>query len=159
MPFALCTYCTSIHTSIGVTPYSLVYGMEVVLPTEVEISSLRIISQTKLSEDEWAHSRYKQLNMIYEKRMTAMCHGQLYQRCVKRAFNKKVRPKVFKKGSLVLKKRNQAMPDHRGKFSPTYEGLYMVMKAFSEGALILPNMDGHDFNMPINSNAVIQYFA
>ena len=58
-----------------------------------------------------------------------------------------------------MKKRNQAMPDHRGKFSPTYEGLYMVMKAFSEGALILPNMDGHDFNMPINSNAVIQYFA
>ena len=51
------------------------------------------------------------------------------------------------------------MPDHRGKFAQTYEGLYVVKKAFFGEALILPNMDGHDFNMPINSNAVIQYFA
>ena len=37
LPFALCTYCTSVHTSTGATPYSLVYGMEAVLPTEVKI--------------------------------------------------------------------------------------------------------------------------
>ena len=50
LPFALCIYFTSIHTSTGATPYSLVYGMEVVLPAEVKISSLKILSQTKLSE-------------------------------------------------------------------------------------------------------------
>ena len=32
LPFALCAYRTSVHTSIGVTPYSLVYGIEAVLP-------------------------------------------------------------------------------------------------------------------------------
>ena len=97
--------------------------------------------------------------MIDEKRMTAMCHGQLYQRRIEWAFNKNVRPRVFEEGDLILKKRNQAMPDHRGKFAPTYEGPYVVKKAFSKGALILANMDGHDFNMPTNSNAVIWYFA
>ena len=51
-PFALCAYRTSVHTSTGATSYSLVYGMEVVLPIEVEIPSLRILSQTKLSEAE-----------------------------------------------------------------------------------------------------------
>ena len=51
------------------------------------------------------------------------------------------------------------MPDHRGNFSPTYEGPYVVKKAFFGGALILADMDGHDFNMPANSNALIQYFA
>ena len=51
------------------------------------------------------------------------------------------------------------MPDHRGKFAPTYEGPYMIKKAFSRRALILVDMDGHDFNMPTNSNAVIRYFA
>ena len=69
--------------------------------------------------------------MIDEKRMTTMCHGQLYQHRVKRAFNKKVRPRVFEEGDLVLKKRNQAMLNHRGKFAPTYEGPYVVKKAFS----------------------------
>ena len=78
---------------------------------------------------------------------------------VERAFNKNVRPKVFEEGDLVLKKFNQAMLDHRGKFSPTYEGPYVVKKAFSEGALILPDTDGHDFNMPTNFDLVIQYFT
>ena len=44
LPFALCAYRTSIPTSTGATPYSLVYGMEAVLFIEVEILSLRILS-------------------------------------------------------------------------------------------------------------------
>jgi len=47
------------------------------------------------------------------------------------------------------------MPDHRGKFAPTYNGPYVVKKALYRGALILADMNGHDFNMPINSNVVI----
>ena len=47
-PYALCAYRTSVRTSVGATPYSLVYGMELVLPIEVEIPSLRILSQTQL---------------------------------------------------------------------------------------------------------------
>ena len=58
-----------------------------------------------------------------------------------------------------MKKHNQAMLDHKGKFSLTSEGLYMVKKAFSGGALILADMDGNDFNMPTNSDAIIQYFS
>ena len=51
------------------------------------------------------------------------------------------------------------MPDLRGKFSPTHEGLYMVKKAFSGGALILADIYGHDFNMPTNLDTVIKYFT
>ena len=58
-----------------------------------------------------------------------------------------------------LEEVNQAMPDHRGKFSPTYVGPYVVKKVFFEGALILTDMDGHDFNMHTNFDAVIWYFA
>ena len=47
------------------------------------------------------------------------------------------------------------MPDHRGKFALTYEGSYVVKKAFLGGALILADMDGHDFNMPTNFDVVI----
>ena len=35
LPFALHGYRTSVRTSTGATPFSLVYGMEVVLPVEV----------------------------------------------------------------------------------------------------------------------------
>ena len=42
--FALCVYHTSIRTSTGATSYSSIYGMEAILPVEVEILSLRILS-------------------------------------------------------------------------------------------------------------------
>ena len=44
LPFTLCAYHTFVRTSTRETPYSLVYGMEAVLPTKVEIPSLRILS-------------------------------------------------------------------------------------------------------------------
>jgi len=51
LPFALHGYRTSIQTSTSATPFSLVYGMEVVLPFEVEIPSLRVLMETQLQED------------------------------------------------------------------------------------------------------------
>uniref|UniRef100_A0A2N9EXH5 Uncharacterized protein n=1 Tax=Fagus sylvatica TaxID=28930 RepID=A0A2N9EXH5_FAGSY len=156
LPYALCAYRTSVRTSVGATPYSLVYGMEAVLPVEVEIPSLRILSQTQLEEAEWAQARYEQLNFIDEKRLAALCHGQLYQRRIERAYNKKARPRTFQPGDLVLKKRNMALSDPRGKFAPSYEGPYVVKKAFSGGAIILADMDGEEFRSPINSDSVIK---
>ena len=52
LPFALWGYRTSIQTSIGMTPYSLVYGMEVALPAEIEAESLRIILESQIPEAE-----------------------------------------------------------------------------------------------------------
>ena len=98
LPFALHGYRTSVRTSTGATPFSLVYGMEAVLPVEVEIPSLRVIMEAKLSEAERVQSRYDQLNLIEEKRLNAICHGQAYQRKIKKAFDKKVHPRVYHEG-------------------------------------------------------------
>ncbi|XP_039687848.1 uncharacterized protein [Medicago truncatula] len=133
----------------GATPFSLVYGMEAVLPVEVEIPSLRVLMEADLSEAEWVQNRYDQLNLIEEKRMTALCHGQLYQKRMKQAFDKKVRPREFKEGDLVLKKIFSFRPDSRGKWAPNYEGPYVVKKAFSGGAMTLQTMDGEELPQPI----------
>lgn len=79
LPFSLHGYRMSVHTSTGATPYSPVYGMNVVLPIEVEILSLSVIMEAYLDEAEWMQSRYDQLNLIKEKRFTVVYHGQLYQ--------------------------------------------------------------------------------
>jgi len=92
LPFASHGYRTLVRTSIGATPFSFVYGMEEVLPFEVEIPSLRLLMETKLEEAEWVQAKYDQLNLIDEKRLPTICHGQLYQRRMKRAFDKKVCP-------------------------------------------------------------------
>uniref|UniRef100_A0A2N9G646 Integrase catalytic domain-containing protein n=1 Tax=Fagus sylvatica TaxID=28930 RepID=A0A2N9G646_FAGSY len=144
-------------TKIGTSTCLMLCALTELLPVEVEIPSLRILSQTQLEEAEWAQARYEQLNFIDEKRLAALCHGQLYQRRIERAYNKKARPRTFQPGDLVLKKRNMALSDPRGKFAPSYEGPYVVKKAFSGGAIILADMDGEEFRSPINSDSVIKY--
>ena len=53
LPFTLWAYLTSFRTSTGVTPYSLVYAMEAVLPVEIEMGSLRVVLEQQISEAEW----------------------------------------------------------------------------------------------------------
>ena len=53
LPFALWAYRTSFRTSTGATPYALVYGMEAVLPVEIEMGSLRIALEHQIFETEW----------------------------------------------------------------------------------------------------------
>lgn len=57
LPFALHGYRTTMQTSNGATPFSLVYGMEAVLPIEVEITSLKILTDIELDDVEWVQTR------------------------------------------------------------------------------------------------------
>ena len=159
LSYALMGYRTTVRTSTGATPFSLTYGMEAVLPIKVEIPSLRVMLEVGLDEDQWIRTRHDQLNLIEGKRLTAMCHGQLYQGRMARAFNKKVHPRGFQAGDLVLRKVLSNHEDVRGKWAPTYEGPYVVKHAFSGGALILTDVNGEELGRPINSDAVKHYFT
>ena len=108
----------------------------------------------KSDEAEWVRSRYNQLSLIEEKRLAAICHGQLYRRRMKRAFDQKVRPREYQVGELVLKRFLPPNTDHRGKWTPNYEGPYVVKRIFYGGVLMLTTMDGEGFPSPINSDAV-----
>ena len=70
LPYALFAYRTTARTYTGMSPYTLTYGMEAVIPIEIEIPSLCVLLDTKLIEDEWVNTRYNQLNLIDDKR----CH-------------------------------------------------------------------------------------
>ena len=69
----------------GATLFSLVNGTKVVLPVEAKIPSLRIMRDVELNESEWVQNRLDQLEIIDEKRLTAVCHGQVYQQRMRNA--------------------------------------------------------------------------
>ena len=133
--------------------------MEAVLPIEVEIPSLRVLREVELEEAEWIQARYEQLNLIEEKRMKDICHGQLYQKRMMRAHDKKIRSRKFQEGELVLKRILQNRQDPRRKWSPNWEGPYVVKKAFSGGALMLTEIDRKEFPGLINADIVKKYHA
>jgi len=180
LPYALHVYRTTVRTSTNATPYSLIYGMEAVMPLEVEIPSLWILKDAELDEPEWARLRFEQLNLIDERRLVVVCHHQLYQSRIakaynkkvkprvfkerdlvlkKKAYNKKVKPRVFKERDLVLKKISLTSGEGQSKWTPNYKGPYVVKKAFSRGALILTNMDGKNLPRLVNSDVVKKYYA
>lgn len=159
LPFALLGNHTTVRTSIGDTPYLLVYGSEAVIPTKVEIPSLRIIVEAKIENSEWVKTRLEQLTLIDEKRMDAVCHGQLYQQRMARAYNKKVRPRNFEVGQLVLRR---ILPHHqeaKGKFSPNWKGPYIIRKILPKGELYLGDIEWNDPEAAVNADVVKMYYV
>ena len=59
----------------------------------------------------------------------------------------------------MLKRIPQNQQDLHGKWSPNWEGPYVVKKTFSGGALILTEMDGKEFLGPTNADIVKKYYA
>ncbi|KAI5416327.1 hypothetical protein KIW84_041401 [Lathyrus oleraceus] len=49
--------------------------------------------------------------------------------------------RCFQVGDLVLKRILPPQTDHRGKWTPNYDGPYIVTKIFDGGALMLATMD------------------
>jgi len=57
LPYALWAYRTSVRTATGTTPYSLVYGDEVVIPLEIKIPYLRIALKDIMKEPQLWEAR------------------------------------------------------------------------------------------------------
>ncbi|KAK4390343.1 hypothetical protein Sango_2097600 [Sesamum angolense] len=92
---ALWAYRTTHRSATQATPYSLVYGVEVVLPLESQIPSLCITIQEGLTVEDNACLRLEELKALDEKRIEAQQQIQFYQAPMTRVFNKKVQPRSF----------------------------------------------------------------
>ncbi|XP_016567053.1 uncharacterized protein LOC107865260 [Capsicum annuum] len=142
LPFALLGYRTTVQTSIGETPYLLVYGTEAVIPMEIEIQSLRVVVEAKIDDDQWVKTLLEQLSLVDEKRLISICHGQLYQKIIARAYNKKTCHRYFKVGQLVLRRILPHQIEAKGKFFPNWHGSFMVKKVLLNGTLYLTGIEG-----------------
>ena len=134
LPFALWAYRTFFRTSTGATPYSLVYGMEAVLPVEIETGSLTVAQEQQISEAEWVQSRLNQLSLLDERRLRAIDHIQAYQRKMARSFKKRVKPRSLQRGDLVLRVLRGLVTDPRGNFRPNWSRPYIIRELTPEGA-------------------------
>ncbi|XP_009589654.1 uncharacterized protein [Nicotiana tomentosiformis] len=150
LPFTLLGYQTTMRTSTGAMPCMLVNGTEAVIPAKVEILSLRVIQEAKLENAEWIWIKQEQLVLIDKRKMDAVCHIQLYQNRMANAFNKRLKPRQFMPGQLVLKKIFPHEEKAKGKCAPNWHGPYVVHRALSRGALILVEMDGKAYKLRRN---------
>ena len=85
-----------------------------------------------------------------------MHHAQCYQKRAAKEYQKKVRPKSFQSGDLVL--RAIHLPDGRGKFQPNWHGPFVVKQVFSGGIAILEDMDQVEQSKPVISCYLKKYY-
>ena len=157
---ALWAYRTTFRTPTQATPYSLVYGVEAVLPLERQIPSLRIAIQEGLTGEENAKLRLQELEALDEKRLEAQQRLECYQARLSSAFNKRVKPRSFQVGDLVLAVRRPIITTHRtgNKFTSKWDGPYVVQEVYTNGAYKLIDNDGVRIG-PINGKFLKRFYA
>ena len=75
------------------------------------------------------------------------------------AFRKRVRPRKFQKGDLVLKVLRGLINDPRGKFRPNWSELYVIRDLTQEGAAWLTDLDRNQFIEPVNVDQLKRFYA
>ena len=94
---------TSKRDSIGVSPYSLTYGHDAVLPMEMVVPSLRVSKQNGLNTQEYSEAMMMELEALNEKILQALDNIMIQKRNMAWAYNKRIRRKSFEEGELVWK--------------------------------------------------------
>nr|ABA97058.1 retrotransposon protein, putative, unclassified [Oryza sativa Japonica Group] len=100
---ALWAHRISKHGATKVTPFELVYGQEAILPVEVNLGSLRYIKQDDLSSEDYKTLMGDNLDEVVDKRLKALEEIEKEKKRVAKAYNKRVKAKLFQVGDLVWK--------------------------------------------------------
>nr|XP_028964664.1 uncharacterized protein LOC114827152 [Malus domestica] len=124
----LWAYRTFKRATTGTTPYALTFGQDVVLPMEINVSSVRIQNQFGIHSEEYIQAMFQGVEDLDTARIRALDKIQEGKKVVAQAYNKKVKLKTFKEGELVWK---AIMPlgaqvKGFGKWSLTWEGHFII---------------------------------
>ena len=132
-------YRTTARKPIGISPFALTYGMEVVIPTEIGLPTIR----TDTPESENAESIAKELDVSDELREVATIRITSYQHRLANSYNRRVKPRVFWPSDLVLRKvfKNTADPT-AWIFQPNWEGPYVVTRTGEARSYAIDKTDG-----------------
>ncbi|KAM1515645.1 hypothetical protein ACFX10_014724 [Malus domestica] len=157
---ALWAYRTSPRSATATTPYALTYGHDAVLPVELSINSLRLIEQSSLFSAEYNQSMRQELEDLEEARLDAYNLLVAQKQIAERAYNQKVRQKTFGEGELVWQTvLPVGLKDPRfGKWSPNWEGPFIVHKVYGKGAYHLKDRTGVIHKLPINGKFLKKYY-
>ena len=132
----LWVYIISKRDAIKVSPFSLVYGHDDVLPMEVVVPSLRVVKHNGLILKEYNKAMIMELKNIDEERMQALNNLIAQKKKISRIYNKKVKKKSFEEGELVWKVILPVGVKDRefGKWSPSWEGPFKIHKVLMGNA-------------------------
>ncbi|KAG7548068.1 Ribonuclease H domain [Arabidopsis suecica] len=142
----LWAYRTTPRRATGETPFSLVYGMEAVVPAELNVPGLRR-SEAPLNEE--SNSKLLE-DVLDERRDQSLIRLQNYQQMTARYYNSKLKNRPLNVGDFVLRRVFDNTKEGAGKLGINWEGPYQITEKIRNGVYRLQDLDGNPVQRPWN---------
>ncbi|MCO5561165.1 hypothetical protein L7F22_014786 [Adiantum nelumboides] len=156
---ALWAYRTSFRTSLGYTPYHLVFGKEAILPIEVQLASLKILAiKNEGTLSDQLKQRILDLERLELDQEMAIEHYATQAERRRQKFNEGLKNKELKRGMLVLCYDNRFDTRKDKKFMLRWEGPYIIRKKYTNGSYRLQDISGKLHKTRVNGWRLKPYF-
>jgi transposase InsO family protein len=153
LPSVVWSLRTTPSRATGFSLFFLVYGAEAILPTDLEYGSPR----TKAYDDQSNQtSREDSLDQLEEARDVALLHSVQYQQSLRRYHARRVRPRGFQVGDLVLRLQQDARGRH--KLTPHWEGPFIIAKILKPETYKLANDQGEVYSNAWNIQQLRRFY-
>ena len=159
----LWAYWSSSKTATGFTLFSLVYGTDTISPTELVVPSPRVMqgSELEVEANMCAEVRTTDLEGLDEVRDLAKVRSQRNYQKMANVYSKALRVQIFVEEQMILKaaefvRRNLPSPS---KFSPNWDGPYIIREAYGSDYYRLSKFDGTTLADPINGKWLKHYYS
>ncbi|KAK3000809.1 hypothetical protein RJ639_022457 [Escallonia herrerae] len=150
-------YRTTTRNPTGETPFNLAFGTEALIPVEIGLPSLRLLTYDPNMNNEALRCN---LDLLDEQRDQAQLRLAAYQHRVARYHDRRIRPLAFRIGDLVLRRVEASTPrDAIGKLSLNWEGPYRVTKYGGPGSYHLEHLDWKSIPRTWNATNLRRYYA
>ena len=144
------------RTPTGETLFKMAFGIEVVVPVEIKVSSIKRAWYDEQSNDKGLKLALDYLPEVRDdtaQRM-ALCQERMTRYC-----NQRVKLKRFNPKDMVLWKVSQATKDpNEGKLGPNWEGPYKVVRHSRRGSYYLEDTKSKPLSRPWNAEQLKKYY-
>ena len=129
VPAILWSLRTILNRSTGFTPFFLDYGVEAVLPSDIDHGAPRVKA---FDHDRAMEAQQDAVDLLEEAHETAIICSAHYQQTLHRYHERKIRGRILEVRDLVLRRTQSTKEKH--KLSPPWEGPYMVTEVIQPSA-------------------------
>jgi hypothetical protein len=153
--YHLCLWAdhTTTKSSTGFTPFQLVYGQEAILPTELELSFLRLMLQTEELNSDNVPQRINALLALEEQINFSLENLKIRQQTMNKYFNKRAKVVEFKiEDKVLLWDSTHAERGRHSKFQKLWLGSFKIAFILGTFFYLLKDMEERLFSYSTNGS-------
>ena len=144
--------------SIGMSPYQLVYGMDVVFPSSMGVQVMKIIQEVQSDPNDIQRRIYHTIQ-LQQSREEVYNRTQVVQENIKKIFDKRTKADDFNLGDKVLKwDLGREEKGKHGKFDPLWLGTFKVVDTERNNTFMLEKLEGEMLKLHVNGKFLKIYF-